>query len=79
VAKCRPNSNDFGLSFFAEDQYVYYTGDKVIGRYGPLTSTTPQFSDDFLGAQGGVRLNTYSLTLNGSTQYGSATDSASNL
>jgi len=70
-------SHGNGLSYFAEDDYVYYTGDKVIGRYGPLSSTTPQFADDFLGAQGGVRLNTYSLVLNGSTQYGSKTDTAS--
>lgn len=70
-------SHGNGLSYFAEDDYVYYAGDKVIGRYGPLSSATPQFSDDFLGAQGGVRLNTYSLTLNGSTQYGTKTDSAS--
>lgn len=69
-------SHGNGLAYFAEDDYVYYTGDKVIGRYGPI-SGTPQFVDDFLGAQGGVRLNTYSLTLNGSTQYGSKTDTAS--
>lgn len=70
------NSHGNGLSYFAEDDYVYYTSDKVIGRYGPL-SLNPQFSDDFLGSQGGVRLNTYSVTLDGSTQYGTAADSAS--
>jgi hypothetical protein len=70
-------SHGNGLSYFAEDDYVYYTGDKVIGRYGPLSATTPQFADDFLGTQGGVRLNTYSLTLaSASSQYGSKTDSA---
>lgn len=65
-----------GLKYYGEDGYLYYTGNKVVGRYGPLTST-PTFVDDFLGAEGGVPTNTYSLSLNGTTQYATAADSAS--
>lgn len=70
-----PNSHGNGLSFFADDNFVYYTSDKVIGRYGSLASSSPQFVDDFLGSQGGVPLNTNSLDLeSGSSQYASRAD-----
>lgn len=71
------DSHGNGLCYFGEDGYVYYACDRALGRYGKLTDTLPQFSDDFLGAAGGVPTNTYSLELDGSTQYGTAADSAS--
>jgi len=70
------SSSGNGLRYFGEDGYLYYPSDKVIGRYGPM-SGTPNFADDFLGAEGGVPLNTHSLSLNGTTQYATAADSAS--
>jgi len=70
------NNSGNGLKYYGEDGYLYYPSDKVIGRYGPLTST-PTFVDDFLGAEGGIPTNTHSLTLNGTTQYATAPDSAS--
>lgn len=70
-----PNSHGNGLAFFADDNFVYYTSDKVIGRYGSLASASPQFVDDFLGSQGGIPLNTNSLDLeSGSSQYASRAD-----
>src|SRR5688572_8192258 len=48
-----PNSHGNGLSYSREDDFLYYTSDKVVGRYGPLSSATPQFVDDFFGSQGG--------------------------
>lgn len=70
-------SHGNGLSFFGEDDYLYYTNDTTIGRYGPL-SDSPTFSDDFLGAQGGVPTNTYSLDLEASSsQYAARADTAS--
>lgn len=71
-----PNSSGNGLRYYGEDGYLYYPSDKVIGRYGPLTST-PTFTNDFLGSEGGVPTNTHSLILNGTTQYATAADSAS--
>jgi hypothetical protein len=72
-----PTSHGNGLGYFGEDDFLYYTGDKVIGRYGPM-SGTPIFSDDFLGSQGGVPLNTASLDLEASSsQYASRADTAS--
>src|SRR3990167_5246033 len=66
-----------GLSYFAEDDYVYYPSDKVIGRYGPVGGTA-SFTDDFLGAQGGVPTNTASIDFeSGSSQYASRADTAS--
>jgi hypothetical protein len=71
------SSHGNGLSYFGEDDYLYYTLDKVVGRYGSL-SGTPSFTDDFLGAQGGVPLNTSSLDLEaGSSQYASRASSGS--
>lgn len=72
------NSHGNGLSYFAEDDFVYYTSDKVIGRYGPISATTPQFTDDYFGSQGGVPLNTNSLSLTAaSSQYADRADTAS--
>lgn len=71
-----PISHGNGLSYFGEDDFLYYTTDKVIGRYGPL-SGTPQFNDDFLGSQGGVPLNTNALYLDSaSSQYAYRADTA---
>lgn len=56
-----------GLEFYGEDGYLYYTRDKVIGRYGPLTFGTASFSDDFLGSEGGVPTNTHSANLEASS------------
>ena len=72
-----PGSHGNGLSYFGEDDFVYYSTDKAIGRYGPL-SGTPTFVDDFLGSQGGVPLNTNSLQLlSASSQYASRADTVS--
>lgn len=72
------NSHGNGMSYFGEDNFIYYTGDKTIGRYGPVCSTNPQFVDDFFGSQGGTPLNTYSLWLqSASSQYASRADTAS--
>src|SRR4030043_1060715 len=71
------NSHGNGMAYFKEDQFLYYTNDIAIGRYGQIDATSPTWSDDFLGAQGGIPLNTNSLTLNGSSQYATAADSAS--
>lgn len=71
------NSHGNGLAYFTADDYVYYTGDSAIGRYGP-TQGTPQFSDNFLKAQGGIPTNTNSASfVAASSQYASAADSAS--
>lgn len=71
------NSHGNGMSHFAEDNFVYYTSDKLLGRYGPVGGDAPTFVDDFLGSQGGVRLNTHALDLEAaSTQYLSRADTA---
>lgn len=71
------NSHGNGLAYFGEDDFMYYTTDTTVGRYGYI-SATPAFSDDFLGAEGGVPLNTYALDLEASSsQYATAADSAS--
>ena len=70
------NSHGNGLVYSAEDDYLYYTSDKVIGRYGPL-SLNPTFVDDYFGSLGGVPLNTNSLDLeSSSSQYASRADTA---
>lgn len=70
-------SHGNGLRYYAEDDFLYYTSDKVIGRYGQI-SGTPTFVDDFLGSEGGVPLNTHWLDLeSGSSQYASRADTAS--
>ena len=72
-----PNSHGNGMAYFGEDDFIYYTSDKLIGRYGPV-SGTPTFTDDFFGSQGGVRTNTNSLALvAASSQYASRADTSS--
>jgi hypothetical protein len=72
-----PDSHGNGMKYYGEDKYFYYTSDTVIGRYGPMGGTKI-FVDDFLGAEGGVPLNTHSLDLEAdSSMYATAADSAS--
>lgn len=71
-------SHGNGLAYFNGDDYLYYTTDTAIGRYGTISSASPQFTDNFLQAQGGVPQNTASLLLaSASSQYATAADSAS--
>lgn len=71
------SSHGNGEVYSAEDDFLWYTSDKVIGRYGPLSSASPTFVDDFFGSLGGVPLNTNSLDLeSGSSQYADRADSA---
>lgn len=73
-----PVSHGNGMSYFAEDDFLWYTSDTLIGRYGNLSATTPIFVDDFFGSQGGVPLNTNSLDLEASSsQYAGRADTAS--
>lgn len=70
-------SHGNGMVYSAEDDFLYYSSDKVIGRYGPLGGTAT-FVDDFFGSLGGVPLNTNSLDLeSGSSQYADRADTAS--
>lgn len=70
-------SHGNGLVYSQEDNFLYYASDKTIGRYGSLSATTPTFTDDFFGSQGGVPLNTNSLDLeSGSSQYADRADTA---
>lgn len=46
VLRTVSGSSGNGLSYFPEDDYLYYSLDSVIGRYGPIGGT-PAFSDDF--------------------------------
>lgn len=72
------SSHGNGIKYYSEDDFVYYTGDTVIGRYGMVNGTSPTFVDDFLGSEGGVPTNTHALDLeSGSTQYASRADTAS--
>jgi hypothetical protein len=72
-----PNSHGNGMEYFAEDDFLYYTSDSLVGRYGPLNGT-PNFVDDFFGSQGGARTNTNALQLlAASSQYGSKTSTSS--
>ncbi len=72
------SSHGNGLVYSAEDDFLYYATDDHIGRYGPLSSTTPTFVDDFFKSQGGVPLNTNSLRLlSASSQYADRADTAS--
>lgn len=71
-------SHGNGMSWFGEDNFIYYTSDKLIGRYGPVCNANATFVDDFFGSQGGTPLNTNSLDLeSSSTQYASRADTAS--
>lgn len=73
-----PESHGNGMSYFGEDNFIYYTSDKVIGRYGPLGSSSIKFTDDYFGSQGGVPLNTNSLDLEADdSQYAYRADTAS--
>lgn len=70
------SSHGNGLSYFGEDDFIYYSTDTGIGRYGPI-SNNPSFVDDYFGSQGGVPLNTNSLYLvSASSQYGYRADTA---
>jgi len=71
------NSHGNGMKYFSEDDFLYYTNDKLIGRYGQINGT-PSYVDDFLGSEGGVPLNTHALDLEASSsQYASRADTAS--
>lgn len=70
------NSNGNGLAYYGEDDFVYYTTDTTIGRYGQFSAGSPTFTDDFLSSEGGVPTNTGSIELNGSTQYLTHADAA---
>jgi len=71
------NSHGNGMKYYGEDDRLYYTSDKVIGRYGQIGGT-PAFADDFLGAEGGIPQNTYWLDLEASSsQYADRADTAS--
>lgn len=71
-------SHGNGLAYFAGDDYIYYSTDTGIGRYGTIASGSPQFVDNFLQSQGGVPTNTASVLLvAASTQYAHAADSGS--
>lgn len=71
------DSNGNGLKYFGEDSWLYYSQDTTIGRHGPFWGTT-NYTDDFLGAEGGVPTNTASLDLEASSEhYATAADSAS--
>lgn len=71
------DSHGNGMKYYTEDDFLYYTSDTAIGRYGQATGSTPTWSDDFLGAEGGVPLNTNSLDFEaGSSQYLSRADTA---
>lgn len=58
-------SHGNGLSYFAEDDYVYYTGDKVIGRYGPVSLSIPTEFYDFTDPDFTPSTAFVSSTLNG--------------
>ena len=46
VLRTVSNSSGNGLGYYGVDDFLYYSLDKVIGRYGPI-SGTPAFNDDF--------------------------------
>ena len=72
------DSHGNGLSYFYGDDFTYYTTDQTLGRYGPMSSDTPQFNDNFLRSQGGVPTNTSSTQiLSASNQSWDAPDTAS--
>ncbi len=73
-----PSSHGNGLAYFTGDDYLYYTEDSTIGRYGTVVGGGKQFNDDFLKAAGGVPTNTYSLAVAAaSSMYATAANSAS--
>jgi hypothetical protein len=72
-----PSSHGNGIFYYPEDDYVYYSSDSSIGRYGPLSLGSPQFVDNYFQAQGGVPTNTNSLSLvSSSSQYASHIDAS---
>jgi hypothetical protein len=72
------DSHGNGVQWWGEDNFLYYTSDSLVGRYGPICSTNPTFTDNFFGSQGGTRTNTNSLELlSASSQYGSRASSGS--
>lgn len=73
-----PSSHGNGLVYSAEDDYLYYTSDSLVGRYGPISSNSPTNVNDFFGSQGGVPLNTNSaLFVAASSQYAGRADTTS--
>lgn len=71
------NSHGNGLAYYGEDDFVYYTTDKAIGRYGQFSAGSPAFADDFLASEGGVPTNTKSMLLTAaSSEYAAKTDNA---
>lgn len=72
------NAHGNGLAYYGEDDNLYYTTDKAIGRYGQFVGGAPTFADDFLASQGSIPTNTNAMTLlSASSQYLTAADSAS--
>ena len=70
-------SHGNGLGYFGEDQYLYYTQDKSIGRYGRVGGTDPAWYDNFLESEGGEPTNTHSIILEkDSSQYLDRADTA---
>ena len=59
------DSHGNGLEYYAEDDFIYYTSDKALGRYGLINNSFEDstFVDDFLGSEGGEPTNTHSATL----------------
>jgi hypothetical protein len=69
-------SHGNGIQWWGEDNFLYYTSDSLIGRYGPIDTANPTFTDNFFGSQGGTRTNTNSLELlSASSQYASRASS----
>lgn len=71
------DSHGNGMAFFPEDNYLYYTTDESLGRYGDVLSSTPTFSDDFLRDEGGNASNTHSLSFDGVNDRATKADTAS--
>lgn len=68
------NSQGNGLAYFGEDQNLYYSQDKTLGRILKPCSENTQ-SDGFLESEGGEATNTKSLDLEASSsQYASRAD-----
>lgn len=71
------SSHGNGLAYYGEDDFVYYTTDKAIGRYGQFSAGSPAFADDFLASEGGVPTNTKSMLLTAaSSEYAAKADNA---
>lgn len=64
------NSHGNGLGYYGEDDYLYLMGDHTVGRYGPISSGTPNLVSDYLQSAGGQPTNTDStLLVAASSQY----------